>query len=592
MAVADNGSFIVVSQSNETAPVLKALRYSAAGEQPGSAITLDTLGANFTFRVFSVDMDPDGDAVVAYQHTNDLYVIRISKDAVVSPRQLIEQGTTTDMVSAPSVSMDNSGGFFISWVNFLSTGHDDTVRVRAFDAAGNPRGAEFVVGPSSGLDHYNAVDIAAKDDGSGAVLAFNRIGEGSDSVDYARVSTTALVGAILHITLRRVDAPRVAVYGDGSFVMSYTRGSGGPLGDDPQDFNSFAQRFDAQANPVGSEIELGESLPGTGFEKHIRSASVDTMPDGGFVAAFTQTFGGASVIYARRFSATGVSDSSGPVGMADGPARETSVGIDAQGRGVVNWLPGSPDVFPSAEVMIRRITTDEVTILAPTGELFVVGREIADQIRVVRDGGKIVVFRDQIFQTFDAAAIAVLSIAGLGGADTITNETDLPCTISGGDGSDTITGGSANDFIRGGSGGDLISGGEGNDTLLGEGGDDSLSGNAGKDNVQGGIGNDRVAGNGGRDRLFGQQGDDRLFGGASGDWLFGESGSDQLNGEGGNDRLYDTDSADGRIDILHGNAGDDSLFSLDGAIDQLFGDGGRDSALADQNDLLTSIELL
>src|SRR6478672_8053872 len=80
MAVADNGSFIVVSQSNETDPVLKALRYSAAGEQPGTAITLDTLGANFTFRVFSVDMDPDGDAVVAYQHTNDLYVIRISKD--------------------------------------------------------------------------------------------------------------------------------------------------------------------------------------------------------------------------------------------------------------------------------------------------------------------------------------------------------------------------------------------------------------------------------------------------------------------------------------------------------------------------------
>src|SRR5436190_4432913 len=94
LAVADNGSFIVVSQSDQDAPVLRAVRYSAAGEQVGNVLTLDTLGDNFSFRAYSVDIDPDGDAVVAYQlNTTDLYVTRISKDGIVSPRQLIEQAT-------------------------------------------------------------------------------------------------------------------------------------------------------------------------------------------------------------------------------------------------------------------------------------------------------------------------------------------------------------------------------------------------------------------------------------------------------------------------------------------------------------------
>jgi len=235
---------------------------------------------------------------------------------------------------------------------------------------------------------------------------------------------------------------------------------------------------------------------------------------------------------------------------------------------------------------------DPLTYIRKT-ELYVLGTESADSLRVTRESDSIVVHRGDKTQSFAAAAVAALSMAGYGGNDTLINETDLRCTLAGGDGSDTITGGSAADSLRGDAGNDSISGGDGNDTILGSGGDDSLSGNAGRDNVQGGIGNDRVSGNGGRDRLFGQDGDDRLFGGASGDWLFGEAGSDQLNGEGGDDRLYAGDASDTGTDVLHGNAGNDLLVSRDGKSDQLFGDGGSDSAQIDSDkDLLTSIETI
>jgi Ca2+-binding RTX toxin-like protein len=140
--------------------------------------------------------------------------------------------------------------------------------------------------------------------------------------------------------------------------------------------------------------------------------------------------------------------------------------------------------------------------------------------------------------------------------------------------------------------GSTITGGDGDDKLLGGLGADSLSGNAGKDTIKGAEGNDRLAGNGGRDRLFGGIGDDRLYGGASGDWLYGEFGNDQLNGEGGDDRLYADDVHETEVDTLHGNAGNDQFVTKDGLVDQLFGDGGHDSALPDNDDVLTSIESL
>jgi uncharacterized delta-60 repeat protein len=176
---------------------------------------------------------------------------------------------------------------------------------------------------------------------------------------------------------------------------------------------------------------------------------------------------------------------------------------------------------------------------------------------------------------------------------------------SGNDGDDSIFGDAGNDRCYGQFGNDSVAGGTGNDNLYGghtyviephvyngNDGDDSLSGNAGNDRCYGQMGNDRVAGNGGRDRLFGGESEDRIYGGASGDWLYGGDGGDQLFGEGGADRLYaDDDESLDQADTLRGNAGDDVLISRDSSIDHLFGDGGRDSALVDASDLLTSIEI-
>src|SRR5688572_12914014 len=69
LAVAGDGQFIVVSKvvdlSNTSAVTssVQAVRYSASGEQLGEPITIEGTSADGSF---AVDMDADGDAVIAY----------------------------------------------------------------------------------------------------------------------------------------------------------------------------------------------------------------------------------------------------------------------------------------------------------------------------------------------------------------------------------------------------------------------------------------------------------------------------------------------------------------------------------------------
>lgn len=132
-----------------------------------------------------------------------------------------------------------------------------------------------------------------------------------------------------------------------------------------------------------------------------------------------------------------------------------------------------------------------------------------------------------------------------------------------------------------------VFGDDGNDTLRGGSGSDTLTGAAGKNYLYGGSAIDRLNGSGGRDFLYGQGGDDRLYGNGGNDYmdgggnvdrLFGGSGDDTLIGGGSNDKLYGEDGND----LFYGNAGHDILN----------GAAGTDTANADDDDSLVSIEVL
>ena len=197
---------------------LVLVRYSAAGEQIGSPITVAS-GASVSEA--SVSMDARGDAVVAYSN-NGIFVERISKTGVASmPTLIASEGV---FAAEPSVSMDSSGGYFLGWVQEPQANADITAQVQAFDAGGTARGLAFTVAWTDDLDSIDQLDIDANPDGSGAVFAAVQTGEGADdSITFGRVSTTALIGTLgsFHSGLNE-GSPSVAVNSDGSFEIGYT----------------------------------------------------------------------------------------------------------------------------------------------------------------------------------------------------------------------------------------------------------------------------------------------------------------------------------------------------------------------------------
>jgi Ca2+-binding RTX toxin-like protein len=233
-----------------------------------------------------------------------------------------------------------------------------------------------------------------------------------------------------------------------------------------------------------------------------------------------------------------------------------------------------------------------------------------------------------------ASGIIGITVIPSDGADSITNTTATPSTLSGGDGNDSLAGGSGNDTLRGNKGvdthsggagddfidargdrGDVVSCGDGNDTVFGDASDSiaadcetvdrgavpppppgptaepppTVGGLLGPTETSrldpracsadrlGTPGNDRLGGTPLGDSLFGLQGDDVLKGSRGDDCLFGGVGSDRIWGMQGDDRLLGDDSARGvgGNDRLAGHGGDDLLVGGPGR-DRVAGNAGND----------------
>jgi Ca2+-binding RTX toxin-like protein len=233
--------------------------------------------------------------------------------------------------------------------------------------------------------------------------------------------------------------------------------------------------------------------------------------------------------------------------------------------------------------------------------------------------------------TCPAAGIIGITVSADDGADSVTNTTATPSTLSGGDGDDSLAGGPGNDTLRGNKGVDTHSGGAGDDYIdargdaadvvnCGDGADtvigdtaDSIAADCetvdrgvpppvpptaptpaptptdpppaakallGPSETRllgpgacvteqlGTVQNDLLDGTDLGDSLFGLQGDDILNGLPGEDCLFGGVGSDRLSGSQGDDRLLGDDSS-------KGIAGNDRL-SGDAGSDLLVGGPGRD----------------
>ncbi len=279
------------------------------------------------------------------------------------------------------------------------------------------------------------------------------------------------------------------------------------------------------------------------------------------------------------------------------PPRGRSVWTASANRQVVR-SQGPVELLES-----RLLPAVSITANALTKEVLITGTTDADvatvdpvfnttnlKVRVVTGGVTV----ESILPSADVAKVTFQADAG---NDSLTNTTDKPVSMVGGEGLDTLIGGVGNDTFLGGAGNDSLNGGGGDDSALGGDGNDTLLGGSGKDSLLGELGNDSVDGGGFTgDTVSGGLGDDTINGGAgidaiteliTGNFVLTNGSATGL----GNDTILGVEQGllygnevGNLIDVtgfsffssLFGGGGDDTLLASDSGA-YLFGGGGRDS---------------
>jgi len=369
---------------------------------------------------------------------------------------------TTDAQGLPSVAVAPAGGFVVVWTSVGQDGSGEGVFGRRFDDLGHPAGSEFQVNtsttgnqryPSVGMDDSGKFVVvwASKDQTSSQYAVF---GQRYDSTG-TKIGTEFAVNAY---TPQPATRPRVAVRGDGSFVVAWQQfssssslydietqrfnTSGVPVGaalqanatgfgmqlnpaiaadrvgefvvvwqsvnQDGDASGIFGQRFDASANKLGPEFQVNTYTEGN---QSLPAVAADAK--GNFVVAWQDTpgsFGGKFGIFAQRFN-SGSEKAGAEIPVAESftalDMKNPAVAMDTRGNFLVAWhgYAGGGTILPANLFAARYDRTG-----APDGLTFQANTDTVDNqadAAVAEAGGNVVVAWDSDSQ--DGSSLAVIA---------------------------------------------------------------------------------------------------------------------------------------------------------------------------------------
>jgi hypothetical protein len=241
----------------------------------------------------------------------------------------------TDSQGSPSVAMDASGDFVVTWQSLAQDGSNAGIYAQRFNAAGVAQGTEFRVNTFT-ADAQNFPSVAMNAGGD-FVIAWTSLGQdGSAEGIYAQrynASGMAQGGEfrVNTVTTGRQITPAVAMDVTGDFVVAWA--------DDTRDrslFGVYAQRYNAAGAAQGGEFRVNTFTTGSQL-----GPAVAMDPAGHFVVSWHSIGqdGSSGGIYAARFNAAGVpQDLEFRVNsFTTGDQQISAVALDADGDFVITW---------------------------------------------------------------------------------------------------------------------------------------------------------------------------------------------------------------------------------------------------------------
>jgi VCBS repeat-containing protein len=420
-----------------TTKLVYAQIYNADGEKAGAAILVDPLGL-MDQTMPSVAELADGGFVVVWQGVSfeglGVYAQRYTAQGAATGDAVLVNATPYADPQDPTVTVLTGGGFAVSWTANDPDDGSLSVYARVFDATGAAITGDLIVNTSQfGYEFTQGSvteGIAGLASGRFAIVFADANGADGDSLGvYVRVfeaNGTPLTTEQVQVNTTGTGVQHlgsISALANGGFVVTWTDENGL----DGSGSGVFAQRFDADGNKVGGELQANTETDSSQLH-----SKVEQLGDGGFVIVWQGHSAGEYDIRGQRFDAAG-----GKVG----------------GEFTVPSLAGTIDDLPSIA-------------LREDGTLALVWRG---------HGGTI----DQTIITSNAGLQndAKTLVGGAG-----------PDSLSGWDKADAIVGGDGDDRIAGLGGADTLTGGAGRDHFIyrgaSEGGDAITDFTPGQDKIE------------------------------------------------------------------------------------------------------------
>lgn len=269
-----------------------------------------------------------------------------------SPIGGVEQQVNTSFDRSETVSRVTAlegGGWVVSWVGYNSSQYDEALFLQAFDADGNAFGGEQRLS-SSTIPAVSGVEIGALSDG-GWVAAWMHINaDYSTSIFQQRFDRDGTPLAPQEEQISTVSGSFVVTevigLAGGGYVITWST----PSAMGGSGYNTKFRAFDADGQPLAN----AEANLSTAASSNV--ADIAALPDGGWVATWTEGGANAYTVNQQVYGADGVAVSDTPQvvsTMASLYHSDATVTVLEGGRWALTWVSinlgtGSTNIYTQA----------------------------------------------------------------------------------------------------------------------------------------------------------------------------------------------------------------------------------------------------
>src|SRR5688572_24651372 len=224
----------------------------------------------------AVAADADGDFVVVWQGSgtgdgNGIFAQVYNKAGVAQNIEFRVNGTTTNVQSDPSVAMDADGDFVVAWESTGQDGSSGGIFAKRFNAAGVPEAGEFQVNTFT-TNGQEDPSVAIDPSGNFVVtwMSFGQQSGGTRGIYAKRFNAAGVaLSGDLHVNTITTDnhrTPAIAMDDDGDFVIVWRSDASGVN----------AQRYNSIGAKVAGEFNVNNSSTTDG---NLPSVAMDAVGD-------------------------------------------------------------------------------------------------------------------------------------------------------------------------------------------------------------------------------------------------------------------------------------------------------------------------